>query len=158
MVNEEGLVLIKKEYEERFLDDALLVIAATDNEVVNKKVTSDAEKRSIMVNVVDYPERCSFIVPSTINRGDLCISVSTGGASPAVAKRVREELETAFGKEYEEYLDLLTKMRSLAMSTVEDSVKRRKILQRLAEKDIFDTVKDEGVESAETKMRVIISG
>ncbi len=156
MVNEEGFVLIKKEYEECFLDGALLVIAATDNEVINKKVTLDAEKRNIMVNVVDYPERCSFIVPSTINRGDLCISISTGGASPAVAKRIREELEATFGKEYEEYLDLLTKMRSLAMSTVEDSVKRRKILQRLAEKDIFDTVKDEGIKGAETKMREII--
>ena len=157
MVNEEGLVLIKKEYEEYFLDGALLVIAATDNEAINKKVTLDAEKRNIIVNVVDYPERCSFIVPSTINRGDLCISISTGGASPAVAKRIREELEAVFGKEYEEYLDLLTKMRSLAMSTVEDDAKRRRILQRLAEKDIFDIVRVEGVEVAEAKMRDIIS-
>ncbi len=156
MVNEEGLVLIKKEYDECFLDGALLVIAATDNEAVNKKVTLDAEKKNIIVNVVDYPERCSFVVPSTINRGDLCISISTGGASPAVAKRIREELETVFGKEYEEYLDLLTKMRSLAMSSIEDSVKRRKVLQRLAEKDIFDTVRVEGVNGAETKMRGII--
>jgi len=157
MVSEEGLVLIKKEYEECFLDGALLVIAATDNEAINKKVTLDAEKRNIMVNVVDYPERCSFIVPSTINRGDLCISISTGGASPAVAKRIREELEAVFGKEYEEYLDLLTKMRSLAMTTVEDDAKRRRILQRLAEKDIFDIVRVEGVEVAEAKMRDIIS-
>ncbi len=156
MVNEEGLALIKKEYEECFLDGALLVIAATDNEAINKKVTLDAEKRNIIVNVVDYPERCSFIVPSTINRGDLCISISTGGASPAVAKRIREELEAVFGKEYKEYLDLLTKMRSLAMSTVKDDAKRRKILQRLAEKDIFDTVKVEGVKSAKAKMRDII--
>ena len=158
MVNEEGLVLIKKEYEECFLDGALLVIAATDNEAINKNVTEDAEKRSIIVNVVDYPERCSFIVPSTISRGDLCISISTGGASPAVAKRIREELEAVFGKEYEEYLDLLTEMRSLAMSSIEDSVKRRKVLQRLAEKDIFDAVKSEGVKSAEVKMREVISG
>ncbi|MBT7349640.1 bifunctional precorrin-2 dehydrogenase/sirohydrochlorin ferrochelatase [candidate division WWE3 bacterium] len=158
MDNEEGLVLIKEVYEESFLDGALLVIAATDNEAVNKMVTLDAEKRNIIVNVVDYPERCSFIVPSTINRGDLCISISTGGASPAVAKRIREELEAAFGKEYEEYLDLLTKMRSLAMSTVEESEKRRKVLQRLAEKDIFDAVKSEGVKSAEAKMRDVISG
>ena len=158
MVNEEGLVLIKKEYEECFLDGALLVIAATDNEAINKNVTEDAEKRSIIVNVVDYPERCSFIVPSTISRGDLCISISTGGASPAVAKRIRGELEAVFGKEYEEYLDLLTEMRSLAMSSIEDSVKRRKVLQRLAEKDIFDAVKSEGVKIAEVKMREIISG
>ena len=108
--------------------------------------------------MVDYPERCSFIVPSTINRGGLCISISTGGASPAVAKRIRGELEAVFGKEYEEYLDLLTEMRSLAMSSIEDSEKRRKVLQRLAEKEIFDAVKSEGVKIAEAKMREIISG
>ncbi len=156
MINEEGFVLIKQEYEERFLDGALLVIAATDNEAINKKVSQDAEKRNIIVNVVDYPELCSFIVPSTINRGDLCVSISTGGASPAVSKRIRTELETVFGKEYEEYLDLLTKMRGLAMSSVKDSVKRRKILQRLAEKDFFDSVKHEGVKGAEAKMRDVI--
>ena len=75
------------------MDGALLVIASTDNEAINQKVALDAGKRNIIVNVVDYPDLCSFIVPSTINRGDLCISISTGGASPAVAKRIREELE-----------------------------------------------------------------
>ncbi len=91
MANEEGLTLVKKNYDESVLDGALLVIAATDNEEVNKKVVADAKKRNIIVNVVDRPELCSFIVPSTINRGDLCISISTGGASPAVSKSVREE-------------------------------------------------------------------
>ena len=63
------------------------MIAATDNEAVNEKVALDAGKRNLIVNVVDRPELCSFIVPSTITRGELCISISTGGASPAVAKK-----------------------------------------------------------------------
>ena len=156
MADEEAITLIKTNYEEKFLEDALLVIAATDNEAVNKRVALDAGRKSIIVNVVDYPELCSFVVPSTINRGDLCISISTGGASPAVAKRIREELEAVFGTEYEEYLDLLTKMRGVAMSDIKDSAKRRKILQRLAEKDILDIVKNKGITEAEAKMREIM--
>ena len=153
IANEEGLTLVKKDYDESILDGALLVIAATDNDAVNKKAALDARKRNIIVNVVDRPELCSFIVPSTINRGALCISISTGGASPAVAKSVREELEVVFGSEYEEYLNLLTKMRSIAMSDIKDSDKRRKVLQRLAEKDILEIVKNKGVMEAEARIR-----
>ncbi len=152
-----GFDLVKESYDERFLDGALLAIASTDNESINQKVALDAGKRDIIVNVVDYPELCSFIVPSTISRGDLCLSISTGGASPAVSKRIREELEGMFGVEYEGYLILLNKMRDVAMSDVKDKAKRRKILQRLAEKDILDIVKGKGVKDAEAKMREIIS-
>ncbi len=153
---EKGLMLINKSYDESCLDGAMLVIAATDNEEVNKKVSSDAGKRNIIINVVDRPELCSFIVPSTVNRGDLCISISTGGASPALAKNIRKELEGVFGSEYAEYTNLLTKMRDIAISDVKDDAKRRKILQRLAEKDILEIVKTKGTEEAEAKMREII--
>ncbi|OHB86083.1 MAG: siroheme synthase [Planctomycetes bacterium RIFCSPHIGHO2_02_FULL_40_12] len=156
MADVEGITLIKTKYEEKFLRGALLVIAATDNEAVNEKVALDAGKRNLIVNVVDHPELCSFIVPSTINRGDLCISISTGGASPAVAKSIREKLEDVFGSEYEEYLNLLTKMRSIAMSDIKNSAKRRKVLRRLAEKDILDIVKNKGVMEAEARMRKIM--
>ncbi len=158
IADEGGLTLVKENYDERFLDGALLVIASTDNEAINQKVALDAGKRDIIVNVVDYPELCSFIVPSTINRGDLCISISTGGASPAVAKRIREELEGIFGVEYEGYLDLLNRMRDMAMSCVKDKVKRRKILQQLADENFLEIVKSKGVKDAEKEMREIISG
>ncbi|OHC00786.1 MAG: siroheme synthase [Planctomycetes bacterium RIFCSPLOWO2_12_FULL_39_13] len=158
IADKKDIALIKKDYDENILDGALLVIAATDNEAVNKKVSLDARKRNIIVNVVDHPELCSFIVPSTINRGDLCISISTGGASPAFAKSVREELEVFFGSEYEEYLNLLTKMRSIAMSDIKNSAKRRKVLQRMAEKDILDIMKNKGVTEAEARMREIMFG
>lgn len=157
MADAEGITLINTNYDEKYLEGALLVIAATDNEAVNEKVALDAGKRNLIVNVVNRPELCSFIVPSTITRGELCISISTGGASPAVAKKIRKELETIFGAEYEKYLDLLTKMRSIAMSDIKDSAKRRKVLRRLAEKDILDIVKNKGAAEAETKIREIIS-
>ncbi|MDR4499112.1 MAG: bifunctional precorrin-2 dehydrogenase/sirohydrochlorin ferrochelatase [Candidatus Scalindua sp.] len=156
IVKRNGLTVIKKKYEEGFIDDAFLVIAATDNQEVNRKIAIDAEKRNMLVNVVDCPELCSFTVPSTINRGDLCISVSTGGASPALAKNIRRKLEEIFGSEYEEYINLLTKMRALALSEIKDDLKRRKILQRLAENDMLEIVKARGTKEAETKMRQII--
>lgn len=157
MVNEKGITLVKDIYNERSLDGALLVIAATDDEVVNRRVSLDAGKRNIIVNVVDRPELCSFIVPSTIKRGGLCISISTSGASPALAKNIRKELEDIFGPEYGEYIDLLTKMRIVALSEVKDDARRRKILQRLAERDMLEIVKTKGVEEAEARMRKIIS-
>ncbi|MDR4504649.1 MAG: bifunctional precorrin-2 dehydrogenase/sirohydrochlorin ferrochelatase [Candidatus Scalindua sp.] len=156
IVKRNGLTVIKKNYEEGLIDDAFLVIAATDNQEVNRKIAIDAGKRNIQVNVVDCPELCSFTVPSTINRGDLCISISTGGASPALAKNIRSKLEEIFISEYEEYIILLTKMRTLALSEVTDDLKRRKILQRLAENDMLEIVKTRGAKEAETKMRQII--
>ena len=156
MSNDKGLTLINKIYDESYLDGAMLVIAATDDEEVNKKVSLDAGKGNIIVNVVDRPELCSFIVPSTVNRGDLCISISTGGASPALARNIRKKLEGVFGSEYGVYINLLTRMRDIAMSDIKDDAKRRKILQRLAEKDILEIVKTTGTEEAEAKMREII--
>ncbi len=153
---QKGLTVIKKNYEEGFIDNAFLVIAATDNEEVNKRVAADAEKRNLMINVVDCPELCSFTVPSTISRGDLCISISTAGASPAFAKNIRRELEGVFGPEYEEFVNLLSKMRTLALSNVSDESRRRMILQRFAGKDFLETVKTCGVEEAEIKMRKLI--
>ena len=156
ILEEEGLAIIKENYNKSYLEGALLVIAATDDESVNRKVALDAGERDIIVNVVDRPEFCSFIVPSSINRGDLCISISTGGASPALAKNIRKDLEDIFGPEYGEYISLLTRMRNVAMDDIKDDKKRRKILQRLAEKDILEIVKTKGIKEAEAKMRGII--
>ncbi|HHT9131554.1 MAG TPA: precorrin-2 dehydrogenase/sirohydrochlorin ferrochelatase family protein, partial [Candidatus Tripitaka californicus] len=71
------------------LAGAFLVIAATDDKEVNQKVWEDAQRHGLLVNVVDQPGLCNFIVPSVVNRGELQISISTGGASPALAKRIR---------------------------------------------------------------------
>ncbi|MGR3309650.1 MAG: precorrin-2 dehydrogenase/sirohydrochlorin ferrochelatase family protein [Candidatus Brocadiales bacterium] len=156
LTKEKDITLIGKRYEESALDGAFLVIAATDDAEVNRNVFQDASKRNLMVNVVDCPELCSFIVPSSVVRGDLCISISTGGASPALAKRIREDLEKTYGHEYEHYLKLLSKMRNVAMSRVADPEKRRKILQRLAEPDIIELIKQHGPEGAESEMFKIL--
>ncbi|MBU6390827.1 MAG: bifunctional precorrin-2 dehydrogenase/sirohydrochlorin ferrochelatase [Planctomycetota bacterium] len=157
MEKETGIERIQQKYEEGFLNEVLVVVASTDDEEVNKKVYYDAGKRGILVNVVDRPEFCSFIVPATINRGDLCISISTGGASPALARNIREYLEKQFGDEYDEFTSLLSEIRRKILSEVSDESIRRDILQCIAGLDMLEVVKKKGVIAAEKKMLEIVS-
>jgi precorrin-2 dehydrogenase/sirohydrochlorin ferrochelatase len=100
------------EFEKSYLDGVFLVIAATDDNELNGLVSKLAAKRGILVNAVDQPSDCSFIVPSVLNRGDLCIAISTGGKSPALAKKIRVELESRFGPEYAHFLEVMGRLRS----------------------------------------------
>jgi precorrin-2 dehydrogenase/sirohydrochlorin ferrochelatase len=93
-----------------------LVLAATDDPEVNARVSAAARDRAIWVNVADDPELCTFIVPALLRRGDLTLAVSTGGASPALARQVREELQQHFGPEYGPYLNLLQRVRTRLLS------------------------------------------
>ena len=150
------LTLIKKRYEKGDIDGATIVIASTNDEETNKKVYTDASEQNIPVNIVDQPDLCSFIVPSVIRRGDLCISISTGGTGPALAKSIRLSLEKHFGPEYADYTELLSNMRQVVLSTIADGEKRRKILKRFAGNEFPEMIKNEGKQAAEKAMREII--
>lgn len=91
---------IRRVYRQGDLLGAFLVIAATDDREVQELIQQEAAERNILLNVVDVPERCSFILPATVRRGDLTISISTAGNSPALARNLRLELENRFGTEY----------------------------------------------------------
>lgn len=102
---------LARAYQDGDLKAAFLVIAATDDVKVQTAIQAEAEQRQILLNVVDVPQRCNFILPATARRGDLTISVSTAGKSPALAKRLRQELEQLFGPEYEILLNILGRLR-----------------------------------------------
>ncbi len=87
-------------YEEGDLDNAYLAFAATDSREVNAAVAREAKERGIPVNVADKPSEGDFALPSTLRRGRLQVAVSTGGASPALARRIKDELEESFGPEW----------------------------------------------------------
>jgi precorrin-2 dehydrogenase/sirohydrochlorin ferrochelatase len=93
-----------------------LVMAATDDQEVNAAVSAAAQARAIWVNVADAPEYCTFIVPAMVRRGDLTLALSTGGASPALARQLRQELQQHFGPEYGPYLDLLQRVRTRVLA------------------------------------------
>lgn len=129
-------------YQKGDLEGAYLVIAATNDPETQKAVFSEAEEKKIPCNVVDKPEYCSFIVPSTIKRGDLTIAISTGGASPAVARRIRENLEEYFGKEYEFYLILMKKIREEILKSNLSQEEKEKKLQTFALAPLVNYIKD----------------
>ena len=101
------------------LKDAFLVIAATDQEEVNRAVVKEAQRERVLLNVVDVPSMCTFIAPSVIRRGEVTLAISTGGASPALARKLRESLDHS---QLLEYADL-----SPILSQAREEVRRRGI-------------------------------
>ncbi len=96
LTNDSDLVIHRRSYQKGDLAEHWLVIAATDDSELNQKVFAEAAEARIFCNVVDQPELCTFHVPAVVRQGLLQIAISTGGASPALAKRIRQELEKRF--------------------------------------------------------------
>lgn len=123
------------------LAGAFIVVCATDSTEVNRAVYQEAEGQGCLVNVVDVPELCNFIVPSIVKRGPLQIAISTGGAAPVVAKRIRRDLEERYGEDWECYVRLLGQVRRLVLERVPGGEPVRKpIFEAIAASDLFDRV------------------
>jgi siroheme synthase-like protein len=108
----------RREYQSGDLDGALIAIAATADTDVNIRVFEDAEARAMLVNVVDVPPLCNFILPAIVRTGPLAVAISTAGASPALAKRMKREIADMFGEAYANLAILLTDARGWAKSTL----------------------------------------
>ena len=102
----------QREYQRGDLKDAFIAIAATDDNRVNTQIAQEAEERNVLLNVVDVTHLCTFIAPAVVRRGDVTIAVSTGGASPALARKFREELSASTLLEYADLAPLLSVARS----------------------------------------------
>ncbi len=112
-LNEKNIIShIAKEYSGEQIYGATLVVGATDDEKTNTAIARDARNKGIPVNIVDDPQKCDFILPSLVERGDLTIAIGTGGKSPALARHLREELEAAYGEEYKILLNILGRLRA----------------------------------------------
>jgi precorrin-2 dehydrogenase/sirohydrochlorin ferrochelatase len=140
---------IKRNYKKGDLNDAFLVIAATSDEEINRKVSVDAP---FLVNAVDMPEMANFIVPSVINRGLLTIAISTSGASPAIAKAIRKELEMLYGREFGQFLFYIKSLRGRAMKEISDKRIREGFLKGIASEEIFELLRKKGFRSARKKI------
>jgi precorrin-2 dehydrogenase/sirohydrochlorin ferrochelatase len=120
------------------LPGAFLVFVATDDPEINRAVAAKAHEAGGLVNVADAPESCGFLVPSVVRRGDLTISISTGGGSPALAKRIRQKLDEAIGPEYEAFLKALRELRTQAQKAIPDPAERQAIFRRAMDSELFD--------------------
>jgi len=116
-----------KKYESSDLKGAVLVAGATNDPAVNRRVSADARRRRMQVNIADAPELCTFIVPAVLRRGPISIAVSTGGASPALARRLRLELERMLDPKYGQLALLLRQLRPEARALVKSAARRRKL-------------------------------
>lgn len=146
---EKGLVRFEgPEFRESVLDGAFLVVAATDDFRLNRHVSRHAKERAILVNAVDQPDDCSFVVPSILRRGDLIIAVSTSGRSPALARAVRERLEQVFGDEYESFLVLMGEIRKEILSRALPQEEKGRIFRELVKSSLLDAFREKDWKSA----------
>ncbi|MBT9536664.1 MAG: bifunctional precorrin-2 dehydrogenase/sirohydrochlorin ferrochelatase [Nitrospirae bacterium] len=120
---------IPRRYKKGDLKNAFLVIAATDSNETNRKISEDAP---YLVNIVDMPLLCNFIVPSVVRRGPLTIAVSTSGISPSLARTIRKELEGLYGREFVKHLNYIKKMRVKALAGIKNNKERIKFLRGLS--------------------------
>lgn len=129
------------------LDNMFLVIGATDNEALNFEIYAAARRRGVLCNIADRPEACNFILPSIVNRGDLIIAISTSGKSPAFAKKLRKQLETQFGNEYAEFLDLMGAIRKKLLSKDHEPEAHKHLFEQLIERDLVQMIKNADIEN-----------
>jgi precorrin-2 dehydrogenase/sirohydrochlorin ferrochelatase len=110
------ITYLREDFVPEHLSGMVLAIAATNDLNTNQRVSAAAQSRGLPINVVDQPALCSFAVPATIRRGDLTLAIGTGGRSPALAKKVRRDLEQVYGPEYGPYLELLGAIREKVLA------------------------------------------
>ncbi|MBN1827745.1 MAG: bifunctional precorrin-2 dehydrogenase/sirohydrochlorin ferrochelatase [Deltaproteobacteria bacterium] len=132
---------VDDEYRPDHLEGAFIVFGATGSPEVNNRVARDSRERGILVNIVDDPERCGFIVPAVLNRGSLTIAVSTAGKSPALARRIREEMEGQFGGEYAVLVEIMGLLRKTVLAHGEDPDDNRKIFERLLDAGLIEMIR-----------------
>ena len=129
---------LQRAFETTDLDGVFLVVASTLDSALHRQVFAEAQKRRILCNVVDVPELCDFYYPAVVQRGSLQIAVSTSGESPALAQRLRKELEVQFGPEYEAWLETLAVARAeLQANKTLDPEERKRRLHALATQKAF---------------------
>lgn len=150
MAESGAIELERRGYVRGDLEGAFIVVCATSSEEVNRAVHAEAEERGSIVNVVDVPDLCSFIVPSIVRRGTLSVAISTGGAAPTVAKKLRKHVQEHLGPEWEAYVRLLGEVRVLVMERVPGGEEDRKpIFEALAASDLLERIRAGELPTAE---------
>ncbi len=142
------IAVIQRPYQDGDLADAWLAIAATDDAAVNHAVFAEAQRRGCLVNVVDDPEHSNFIVPAVVRRGEVTIAVSTGGSSPALARRLRERLAQWVGPEYGDLAALLAELRPTLLARFPAGRPRLDAALRLVDSDLLVVLKRQGMAAA----------
>jgi len=133
--------LVEREYLMGDLKNAALVFAVTNDERVNMHISRDAKKRNLPVNVADNPNLCSFIVPAQIKKGPVTVAISTGGAAPGMAARLKKDIEVVLSYETIRYITVVARFRNMLMKRISSRSARQRILKEVADMDIGEAIR-----------------
>jgi uroporphyrin-III C-methyltransferase/precorrin-2 dehydrogenase/sirohydrochlorin ferrochelatase len=153
-----AIELRRRGYRRGDLAGAFLAIAATDDRSVNADVWAEAEQGGILLNAVDDLPHCSFIAPAVHRAGDIAVAVSTGGKSPALAVRLREQIGALIGREYAEFLDLLGELRPAVAARVPDHTVRTRLWYEIVDSDAVDYVRRRDLAGARRRIQELVDG
>ena len=142
MVEKKEIHFLGREFKDEHLNNAFMIIAATDDKDLNHQISTCAREKGVWVNAVDQPPHCDFIVPSILKRGDLLIAISTSGKSPALARRIRKGLEAQFGQEYEAFLSMMGRLRKEVLSLGLPQKENSRIFQKIVDSDLLENISD----------------
>ena len=139
---QKGLIQhVPRRYRKGDLAGSFLCVVATDDPRLHQRIRIEAGDHGVLANIVNSREDSDFLVPSYFRRGDLSVCISTAGKSPALAKRIRRDLEGQFGWEYEVLLEILTELRPLILEEVTDPERRRCILEKTGDPELLDLIR-----------------
>jgi len=142
MVEKREIHFLGREFKDEYLNNAFMIIAATDDKDLNHQISTSAREKGVWVNAVDQPSDCDFIVPSILKRGDLQIAISTSGKSPALARKIRKGLEAQFGQEYETFLAMMGRLRKEILSLGLPQEENSRIFQKIVDADLLENFSD----------------
>ena len=147
---------IKRGYQKKDIKGVSLVIAATNVPSVNKMIARHAQSRNILINVVDVPKLCNFIVPSSLKRGPLTIAVSTGGHSPVLAQHIRNECEICRPAYYGTLAKMLGSIRAKVMNRYATKAERKGVYTRILDSEVINLLKNNKVREAKALAQKLI--
>jgi siroheme synthase-like protein len=142
------ITFLPRPYQDGDLEDAFLVIAATNDAAVNQAVWIEAERHGCLVNVVDDLIHSNFILPAVVRHDELSIAISTGGSSPALARRLRERIEKLIGPEYGVLAGLMAELRPELIETFPGGEERLQAALRVVDSDILNIIQNQGRDAA----------
>jgi len=150
------IILKERSYQSEDLSNMFLVIGATDDEKLNKQLSSDADRLNTLCNIADRPEVCNFILPSIVHRDDLVITVSTSGQSPAMAKKLRKALENQFGKEYGILLRLMGAIRKKLLQQAHAPEVHKPLFEQLINSELIVMIQEGEVEKIDSLLLEVL--
>ncbi|MGD9290739.1 MAG: bifunctional precorrin-2 dehydrogenase/sirohydrochlorin ferrochelatase [Desulfobacterales bacterium] len=148
--------LVRRAYQSGDLEDMFLVIGATNDEQLNKQISSDANGLNMLCNIADRPEVCNFILPSIVRRDDLVITISTSGKSPALAKKLRKALQNQFGKEYGKLLVLMGAIRQKLLEQTHEPEAHKPLFEQLINSDLIEMIQEGEVEKIDSLLLEVL--